>query len=96
MLGVSDGNATSGANYLPMYCALEAQHSIVRMIKRLTFSSSGMDLLIIRAVLLQEPRKMSRQVAAGISVLLKKAIEVSYRFYSGLYYFLFNVRCGPV
>jgi hypothetical protein len=79
MLGVSDGNATSGANYLSVYCALEAQHSIIRMIKRLTFSSSIMDLLIIRAVLPQEPRKMARQVATGVSVLLKKVIEVSYR-----------------
>jgi hypothetical protein len=38
-----------------------------------------MDPLMIRAVLLQEPRKMARQVATGISVLLKKIIEVSYR-----------------
>ena len=55
ILGVIDGNATSGANYVSIYCALEAQHSIVRMIKRLTFSSSIMDLLMIRAPLLQYP-----------------------------------------
>jgi hypothetical protein len=54
-LGVTDGNATSGANYMSMYCALEAQHSIVGMIKGLTFSSSIMDPLMIRARLLQEP-----------------------------------------
>jgi hypothetical protein len=55
MLGVTDGNATSGANYLSMYCALEAQHPIVRMIKMLTSGSSIMDSLMIRARLLQEP-----------------------------------------
>jgi hypothetical protein len=79
MLGVSDRKAFSGANYLSMYCALEAQHSIVRMIKWLTFSSSVMDLLIIRALLLNEPRKMARQVAMGISMHLKKVKEISYR-----------------
>ena len=55
LLGVTDGNTTSGANYLSMYCALGAQHSIVRIIRRLTSSSSIMDPLMIRAVLLQEP-----------------------------------------
>jgi len=55
LLGVTDRKASSGTNYFSMYCALGAQHSIVRMIKRLTFSSGVMDLLIIRARLLQEP-----------------------------------------
>jgi hypothetical protein len=47
--------------------------------KALTFSSSSMDPLIIRAVLLQVPRKMACQVATGISVLLKMVVEISYR-----------------
>ena len=55
MLGVTDASATSGANYLSMYCAPEAQHSIVRMNKGLTFGSSIMDFLIIGTRLLQEP-----------------------------------------
>ena len=33
LLGVTDGKASSGANYLTMYCAPETQHSIVRMTK---------------------------------------------------------------
>ena len=53
--GMTDGNATSDANWPSMYCALEAQHSIVRMIKGPTFSSSMMDLLMIRTLLLQVP-----------------------------------------
>ena len=55
ILGVTDGNATSDANCASMYCAPEAQHSIVGMIKRLTFSSRMMDLLMIRAPLLHIP-----------------------------------------
>jgi hypothetical protein len=55
ILGATDGNATSDANYASMYCALEAQHSIVRMIKGLTFSSSMMDALMSRTLLLQVP-----------------------------------------
>ena len=55
MLGVTDGKAMSGANYLSTHCAPEAQHSIVRVIRRLTFSSSTMDFLVIRALLHQEP-----------------------------------------
>jgi hypothetical protein len=78
MLGNAAGKATSGADYASMYCAPEAKHSIARMIKRLTFSSSVMDLLVIRAILLHEPRKMARQVATGIPVALKIVIEVSY------------------
>jgi hypothetical protein len=38
-----------------------------------------MDLLVIRALLRHEPRKMACQVATAISVALKKVIEVSYR-----------------
>jgi hypothetical protein len=55
ILGVTDGNATSDANCASMYCAPEAQHSIVRILKRLTFSSSMMDLLMIRTLMLQVP-----------------------------------------
>ena len=55
MLGVTDGKALSGTNFLSMNCAPEAQHSIVRVIKRLTFSSSIMNFLVIRALLHQEP-----------------------------------------
>jgi hypothetical protein len=81
LLGVTDGNASSGANYLSMYCAPEAQHSIVRMIKRLTFGNSMVDLLMIRVLFPQEqePRKMAHQVATVISVAPKKVIEISYR-----------------
>ena len=79
MHGATHGEATSVPNYVSMYCVLEAQHSIVRMIKRLTFGSSMMDLLVIRALSRHEPRKMARQVAMGISVALKMVIEVSYR-----------------
>jgi hypothetical protein len=82
MPGVFSGIATSGANYVSTYCALGAQHSIVRMIKRLTFSSSTMDPLMSRALLLQveDPCKMARQVATRISaVLLKKVTEISFR-----------------
>ena len=79
MLGATHGEATSGPNYVSMYCALEAQHSIVRMIKRLTSGISMMDLFVIKALLRYEPGKMARQVATGISVALKMVIEVSYR-----------------
>ena len=79
MLGDTHGKATSVPNCVSMYCAVEAQHSIVRMIKRLTFGSSVMDLLVIRALLGHEPRKIACQVATAISVALKKVIEVSDR-----------------
>jgi len=62
-----------------MYCELEAQHSVVRMIERLTFSGSIMGLLIIRAGMLQAPREKARQVATLISYALKKVVEVSCR-----------------
>ena len=76
MLGATHGDATSVPNYASMYCVLEAQHSIVRMIKRLTFGGSMMDILVIRALSRHEPRKMARQVATGIFVALKMVIEV--------------------
>jgi hypothetical protein len=79
MLGATNEEATSGPNYASMYCALEAQHSIVKMIKRLTFGSSMMDTFEIKALSRHEPRKMARQVATGISVALKMVNEVSYR-----------------
>ena len=55
LLGETDGNATSNANWASMYCVLEAQHSIIRVIKRLTFSSSMMNPLMIRTLMLQVP-----------------------------------------
>lgn len=42
-----------------------------------------MDPSIIRAPLLQEPRKMARQVSMGISGALHMIIKISYRVRSG-------------
>jgi hypothetical protein len=69
--GPPDGNPGPGTNSLSMYCELEAQHSVVRMIERLTFSGSIMGPLMIRAVMLQDPREKARQVATFISYVLK-------------------------
>lgn len=60
LLGVIDGNATPGANYFSIYCAPEVQHLIIRMIKRLVFTSSIMDLLMIRHKLINPERAGER------------------------------------
>jgi hypothetical protein len=79
VFGVPDGNPGPGTNSLSMYCELEAQHSVFRMVERLTSSGSIMDPSIVRAVMLQDPREKARQVATLISYALKKVVEVSCR-----------------
>ena len=66
MFGVPDGNPSSGTNSVSMYYALEAQHSVVKMIERLTFSSNIIDLLMVRAVFHDGPCEMARQVSSRV------------------------------
>lgn len=52
-LGITNGKVASVTNIPAMYC--ETQHSVVRMTGRLTFSGGMMGLLMIRALLCQDP-----------------------------------------
>jgi hypothetical protein len=53
LLSTTLGKAASAANTVAMNCA--AQYSVVRMVKRLTFSGGMMNPLVLRALFFHEP-----------------------------------------